>query len=86
VSKLPIKKDMETVLSVLAKAKRDEMGEAWVDAPQLQKDSNLSPANLNDAIELLVENGLVKWRQYLGTAPFKFAQATITARGRASRE
>lgn len=75
---------MKTVLEILAKAKRDEMGEAWVSATQLQKDTKLSPADLNDAVELLVGNGLVQWRQYMGTAPFKFAQATITPRGRFS--
>ena len=75
---------MKEVLKALAKVKRDEMGEAWVSAAQLQKDTGLSPADLNDAIEILVGNGLVKWRQHMGTAPYKFAQATITPRGRLS--
>ena len=75
---------MEKVIQVLAKAKRDEMGEAWVSAAQLQKDTGLSPADLNDAVEILVGKGLVEWRQYLGTAPYKFGLATITSRGRLS--
>ena len=81
---MSIKGNMEKVLEALAKAKRDKMGEAWVLAAQLQKDTGLSPADLNDAVEILVGDGLVKWLQYLGTAPYKFAQATITPRGRLS--
>ena len=75
---------MEKILEALAKAKRDKMGEAWVSAAQLQKDTGLSPADLNDAVEILVGDGLVKWLQCLGTAPYKFVQATITPRGRLS--
>ena len=81
---MSIKKNMKKVLEALAEAKRDEMGEAWVSATQLQKDTGLSPADLNDAIEILVGNGSAEWRQHLGTAPYKFAQATITPHGRLS--
>jgi DNA-binding GntR family transcriptional regulator len=81
---MSIKENIKKVLEALAKSKRDEMGEAWVSAAQLQKDTGLSPADLNDAVEILVSDGLVKWRRYLGTAPYKFAQATITPRGRLS--
>jgi DNA-binding MarR family transcriptional regulator len=75
---------MKKILEVLARAKRDEMGDAWVSAAQLQKDTELSPADLNDAVEILVSNGLVKWRQHMGTAPYKFGQVTITPHGRLS--
>ena len=75
---------MKKVLEVLAKAKRDKMGEAWVSAAQLQKVTGLSPADLNDAVDILVGNGLVKWLQHLGTAPYKFGLAAITPRGRLS--
>lgn len=81
---MSIKENMKKVLEALAKAKRDEGGEAWVSAAQLQKDIGLSPADLNDAVEILIGEGLVKWLQCLGTAPYKFAQVTITARGRLS--
>ncbi len=81
---LSIKENVKKVLEALAKAERDAMGEAWVSATQLQKDTELSPADLNDAIEILVGDGLVKWRQHMGTDPYKFAQATITPRGRLS--
>lgn len=80
---LSIKENKKIVLETLAKSK-DEMGEGWVSAAQLQKDTKLSPADLNDAVEILVGNGLVQWRQHMGTAPYKFAQASITPRGRLS--
>jgi len=81
---LPIRENMKTVLEALAKSKRDATGEAWVSATQLQKDTGLSPADLNDAVEILVSDGLVKWLQSMGTAPYNFAQATITPHGRLS--
>ena len=81
---LSIRENMRTVLEALAKAQRDPVGDAWVPPAQLQKDTGLSPADLNDAVEILVGNGLVQWRQYMGTAPYKFAQATITPHGRLS--
>jgi RIO-like serine/threonine protein kinase len=75
---------MKIVLETLAKAKRNEGGEAWVSAEQLKNDTKLSPADLNDAVEILVSDGLVKWLQCMGTAPYLFYQATITAHGRLS--
>jgi hypothetical protein len=81
---LSIRENMRTVLEALAKAKRDPVGDAWVPAAQLQKDTGLSPADLNDAVEILVGNGLVKWLQSMGTAPYRFNQVTITSHGRLS--
>jgi len=54
---LSIKTNMKTVLETLAKAKRDEMGDAWISASQLQNDTGLSPADLNDVVEILVKKG-----------------------------
>lgn len=81
-----IKQNMKTVIEALSKAKRDEMGEAWVSAANLAASTKLSPADLNDAVEILVGKGFAKWRQYMGTAPYFFAQATITPNGRLSLE
>jgi len=83
---LPIKENMDIVIKTLAKAQKDAMGDAWVEATQLQKDTGISPEDLNNAVELLERDGLVKWRQVLETATFKFFQASITIKGRLSIE
>lgn len=75
-----IDSDMTKVLIALNKAPRN----TYVDNKQLAKDTGLSPDDLNDAVELLVNKGLVEWLQGLGTAPFKFECAQLTALGRAT--
>ncbi len=72
----------QLLLEILASMKRDEIGEAWVSGPELVDASHLSPAEINDAIIVLREGGLVEWRQYMGTVPFQFGIVTITSRGR----
>lgn len=79
-----IELNMRNVLEVLSKAKRDPIGDAWVSAERLQKDINLEPADLNDAIELLHEQGLVKCLQVPDSSPYICTQVAITARGRLS--
>ena len=73
---------MRIVLEALSKAKRDPIGEAWVPSEKLSKDINLESADLNDAIELLHEQGLVKCLQVPDSSPFICTQVAITARGR----
>lgn len=84
--KITIKDNMKTVLEALAKAKRDEAGEAWTSGKELQKTSGLSPANINDAVKILKDKGLVETLESLGTAPFNFQIVTITAHGRLELE
>lgn len=81
---MSIKENMNKVLGALAKAKRDEMGNAWVDGPWLQTETGLSPADLNDAIDILNRQGLVQFILWLGTAPYIFGQVQITPQGRYS--
>ena len=81
---MSIKENMKKVLDALAKAKRDEMGSAYVNGAWLQKETGLSPADINDAVEILQQQGLIEWMQWMGTAPFVFGQIQITAKGRYS--
>ncbi len=83
---LSIKENMKKVLETLSKVKRTGEGEAWIGAEKLSKDTGLKPMDLNDAVELLVRNGDAKWKQCMGTAPYKFHSATITSAGRLSLE
>ena len=70
------------VLRILAEAPREESGEAWMSGDQIREATNLSPSEINDAINLLIAQGLVEWLQTLGTYPFEFARVTITPRSR----
>ena len=53
-----------------------------VDGTKLQELTELTPAEINDAVEALEEGGLVKTDKVIGTYPFTFYLAEITARGR----
>ena len=86
VGKISIKDNIRTVLEALSKAKRNDMGDAWISGKELQKVSGLDPADINDAVEILEARGQVKTMKVMGTAPFKFLQVTITSHGRLELE
>ncbi len=69
---------MTKVLQALYKEER----KAWVKNKQLEKDTGLSPDDLNDAVELLQSKFLVEWLKSSSTAPFKFDFVQLTALGR----
>jgi hypothetical protein len=73
---------MKKVLEALANAKREPSGDAWVEGRQLENETGLSPADINDAVERLCEEGSAESLSTMGTAPFKFARVQITAKGR----
>ncbi len=88
---MSIEDDASIVLKALFDSPRDDLGRATMDGKQIQETTELEPPNINDAISVLEASGYVELLNYLGTAPFMFGQATITARGRfeyerASRE
>jgi hypothetical protein len=74
------------VLRVLAMWPRDEMGLSETDGKTISKVTGLSPAEINDAVTLLVHSGYAEWRQYLGTAPYLFGAVGITPVGRYEHE
>lgn len=74
------------VLKALAGALRESTGEAWMTGNKLQKVTNLTPIEINDAITILEEQGYVELLKGMGSAPFKFFQATLTAKGRLELE
>lgn len=73
----------QTILSTLAAQPRDpRRGSKPTTAQELADATKLSPAEINDGVALLVEDGLAGWERHLGTAPFSFARVFITPRGR----
>jgi len=73
-----IDQDAVTLLEALASEPRD----SYVSGAQLSGKTGLEPGRVNDAMSILVDSGLAEWLQVMGTAPYDFGEATITARGR----
>jgi len=81
-----LEENMWQVLGSLADMPQDESGESWVSGNEIKVATNLSSSEINNAIKLLLDQGLVEWRERYGTAPFDFALVTITPRGRVEIE
>jgi hypothetical protein len=59
----------------------------WVSGKELQEATGISPADLNDAVKILVDKEMVEEAPpVLGTAPYNFSRVTITSKGRFSLE
>lgn len=74
--------NIQLVLRILAEKPRDGGGYSWISGQELQNSAGLSPAEINDAVTILGESGMVEVMRWLGTAPFVFGQVGITSRGR----
>lgn len=57
-----------------------------IEGTRVQELTHLDPAQINDAVAILRDNGYVEWQQFLGTAPFDFGYVEITPRGKAEYE
>jgi hypothetical protein len=77
-----IEENMLKLLDILGKEPINEVGEGWVNGLKLQEATGLSPTEINYAITILLQQGLVEWQQFTETAPFIFGYVTITPRGR----
>ena len=73
---------VERVLEFLASQERNEIGQAWTTGKEIQDGTEIIPADINDAIEIAENRGLVEVLKTLGTAPFKFHSVSITGEGR----
>lgn len=73
-----IERNATLILRSLAVKPRDTA----LKGPEVAAATGLEPGDINDAVRLLDEAGLVEWLQTLGTAPYDFNQVEITSRGR----
>lgn len=78
----PIQNNASTILGTLAEQPRNEGVNAELSGPGLADITGLTPDEINDAITILREAGLVEWLQTLGTGPYDFNVVWITPRGR----
>lgn len=74
----PLEGNIQKVLAAMVeKSEREDFN-----GTLLQELTGLTSQEINDAIELLSENGAVDVLRLLGTAPYHFGIASVTARGR----
>jgi hypothetical protein len=78
----PIQNNANTVLRTLAEQPRQEGVNAELSGTDLAQITGLAPNEINDAITVLREAGLVEWLQTMGTGPYDFNVVWMTPRGR----
>ena len=74
----PLEGNMKKVLATMISEGEDED----FNGTRLQELTGLTSQEINDAIELLAESGAIEVVKLLGTAPYHFGVASVTARGR----
>jgi hypothetical protein len=77
----PIEQNAARILLALAAVPRTGSG-GYLNGPQIAEATGLSPEDINDAVEILVESGLAEWLRFFGTTPYAFGQVQATSRGR----
>ena len=77
-----IEENAAIILSILASRSHDATGRIEISGDELQESTELSPAEINDAVTILQESGYVEWLRFLGTTPFVFGRVILTPRGR----
>jgi hypothetical protein len=70
------------ILKFLYNRQKELNDEVYIDAKDVKNGTDLTVPEVNDAVELLHESGLVERLQVLGTAPYGFHSVLITARGK----
>jgi hypothetical protein len=60
----------------------DKPSNQYISGAELAKDTALDSTDLNFAAVELVDAGLARWTQPMGTAPYEFGGMLLTARGR----
>jgi hypothetical protein len=61
-------------------------GRGIFEGPPLMGALHMKPQDVNDAVDLLEENGYVETGRYLGTTPFVFRDVQLTPQGRLEAE
>jgi predicted nucleotide-binding protein len=77
-----IEKNQKTILQFLYEVAKSDKPERQITGEDVRKATNLSPTQINDAVELLEASHLIDWGQSLGTMPYLFYRVQINARGK----
>ena len=73
-----IQENAASILSTIA----NESPEVEISGPKLRELTELTPAEINDAVTILEESGYVELFRYMGTTPFDFGEIVLRPRGR----
>lgn len=77
-----VQENLGIVLKALYEIPREKSDRYEIGGPRIAELTNLSPEEINDAVEILEMNGYVEWLRYSGTVPYIFGSVNITAAGR----
>lgn len=77
-----IEKNQLVILQFLYEVATKTEGKASIDGNALRNATGLEPTQINDAAELLHDEGLINLHKALGTAPYGFCFVEINARGK----
>ena len=77
-----IDSNVELILQTLVNLPKVGIGSVSVDGRKLQELTDLTPAEINDAIEVLEEAGFVSTKNGVPVHPFNFYQVKLTPRGK----
>lgn len=83
---MTIEEDASRIIESLVGTPRDDLGRATMNGDQIHEATGLEPPQINDAISVLEESGYLELLNFMGTAPYMFGEATLTARGRVEYE
>ena len=96
VSTMPVREHAGRILHALAefavdpddrqRGRHNLTGEGLRETLQSSQQVDLSPQEINDAVEILQQNGYVQVIRTLGTAPYRFRGAELTSKGRLEYE
>lgn len=70
------------VLETLVSEQKDETGRVTLHGTRLAELTALTPSEINDAVSILEESGMVESLKAIGTRPYTFYNVTLTSRGR----
>jgi len=73
----PIKRNAIRILQILVEREKDK-----IQGIQIQKLTNLTPREINDAVSYLEDLGAIEVTRWLGTPPYEFGTVRATSRGR----
>jgi hypothetical protein len=77
-----IEQNIKKLFSYLQSAPCTSTGDAWISGKELQEKTDLTPSEINDAVEVLEERGHVEAQIALGTAPYIFEKIRIASNSR----
>jgi len=77
-----IRESAASILSTLVTQTPDSSGRIEIPGPKLKELTELTPAEINDAVTILEESGYVELFTYIGTAPFVFGKVILLPRGK----